>query len=355
MALAPSPTEHLPDPLPSLDELRERARVVSIPLRVKFRGVLQREVMLFAGPNGWAEWAPFLEYGPAESARWLCAALAQGWGSHPPLLRDRIAVNVTVPAVPAQRVPEVLARYGDLAALQKIKAVKVKVAETGQSLAADTARIAAVRRALGESVLLRLDANAGWSVSDALNAALRLQEFNIDYFEQPVATLAELKQLRQEFSKHEIRARIAADELLRKAPDPFDKNLQARLREAADLVIVKQAPLGGVRRTLAIIESLKLPTVVSSGLETGVGIAAGLKLAAALPDALLDGPCGLATGSLLQRDILTQPHSITAGEIAVRAPAVSAAALHETRASVSRETWWHSRLAQSYQALLADG
>lgn len=149
--------------LPSLEELQESARVVSLPMRVKFRGIMQRETLLLKGPLGWGEFCPFPEYGDDESSRWLAAALEAGWQGFPPALRDTIPVNATVPAVSADRVPGVLARFG------RVDAVKVKVAERGQDVAEDIARVTAVREALPDASI-RVDANGGWDVDQAVGA-----------------------------------------------------------------------------------------------------------------------------------------------------------------------------------------
>ncbi len=278
--------------LPPIGDLLAALHVVAIPMRMPFRGVTTREVALLEGPSGWGEFGPFLEYGPAEASRWLASAVESAWVGWPDAVRDAVPVNATVPAVGPERVAGVLARFPGCTT------AKVKVAERGQSLADDVARVAAVRDVMGPSARVRVDANGAWSVDDALVALGRLAGSDLEYAEQPCATVEELRDLRMSLARNGIDVPIAADESIRKAEDP----LRVRDLEAADLVVVKVAPLGGVRAALAVVEACGLPAVVSSALDTSVGISAGVALAAALPS--LDHACGLGTVALLDGDVV---------------------------------------------------
>ncbi len=277
--------------LPPLDALLDGMRVVSLPLRVRFRGVEHREAVLVQGPAGWGEFAPFLEYDVAESSRWLAAAVEAAWVGFPEPVRQGVPVNATLPAVPPAQVADVLARYDGC------RTVKVKVAERGQSLADDVDRVAAVRDVAGVDVRIRVDANGGWDVDQALAAIGALAAYGLEYAEQPCPRVEDLRALRIRLARNGIDVLIAADESIRKASDP----VRVAREEAADLVVVKVAPLGGVRRALEIVDACGLPAVVSSALDTSVGIAAGIALAAALP--ALDHACGLGTVELLAADV----------------------------------------------------
>ncbi|WP_109683644.1 o-succinylbenzoate synthase [Branchiibius hedensis] len=321
----------------SLQELQESAHVVSIPLRTRFRGVDHREAMILRGPSGDAEFAPFLEYDAAESARWLAAAIEASWGSWPAPVRDSIPVNATVPAVSAAEVAGVLARYDGCTT------AKVKVAERGQALEDDVARVAEVRSILGPSGRIRVDANGGWSLDDAVWALTALSGFELEYAEQPCATIDELASLRIALVNNGVDLRVAADESIRKATDPL---LVAR-RHAADVAVVKVAPLGGVQAALDIAVEAALPTVVSSALDTSIGIAAGVALAAALPS--LEFACGLGTVELLSTDVTSEPLVPRAGAIDVRRPLADRFSF--VPASPERESWWRERLAAAYAEL----
>ncbi|AXJ08420.1 o-succinylbenzoate synthase [Arthrobacter sp. PM3] len=326
--------------LPGLDELLAGAHVVSLPMRVKFRGILQREALLLRGPLGWGEFCPFPEYGDAEASRWLAAAVEAGWSGFPAPLRQSIPVNATVPAVPAGRVPEVLARFG------RVDAVKVKVAEPGQDLADDTARVAAVREAL-PGAAIRVDANGGWDVPGAVTALTRLAAVGLEYAEQPVPDIAGLAEVRHRLRAAGVPVLVAADESVRKEDDP----LKVARAGAADLIVVKVAPLGGVRRALDIVAQAGLPAVVSSALDTSVGIRAGLALAAALPE--LPYACGLGTVSLLAADVT--PDSLVPDDGAIRLRDVNPAPelLAEYAAPPERRDWWLDRLRRVHAALAA--
>lgn len=332
------------DDVPALAEVLEAAHVVALPMRVRFRGVTEREAVLLAGPCGWAEWAPFPEYDDADAARWLAAALELGWGRLPPPVREVVGVNATVPAVPASQVGAVLARFDGC------RTAKVKVAERGQSLAEDLARVGEVRRVLGPRARVRIDANGGWSVEDARAALAALAPTGLEYAEQPCASVEELAALRLALARDRIDVPIAADESIRRAEDP----LRVARVGAADLVVVKVAPLGGVARALQIVADAGLPAVVSSALDTSVGLAAGVRLAAALPR--LEHDCGLGTAALLAADVVPDPLLPTAGTLtATRADAartsVDRSLLTAYAASAQRRTWWRERLTRAHALL----
>lgn len=333
--------------IPSLADLEATAVVVRLPLTVRFRGVLEREALLLRGPAGWGEFAPFLEYDDDESSRWLASAIEAAWEGFPEPVRDSVPVNATVPAVAAERVPEVLAKYGP------VPAVKVKVAERGQSLADDVARVAAVRAVLPDAAL-RVDANAAWSVEEAVAGLTALAPYGLEYAEQPAPGVDGLAEVRSRLADAGIPVPIAADESVRKAEDP----LRVARAGAADLIVVKAAPLGGVRRALEIVREAGLPAVVSSALDTSVGLAAGVALAAALPE--LPYACGLGTGALFADDVVRSPLVPRAGSLPV-GPVTSGAVapdpelLAKHAAPPERREWWLDRLRRCYGVLAGDG
>lgn len=327
--------------LPPLEELLAGMRVVSIPMRVRFRGVTVREAALLHGPSGWGEFSPFLEYATDESARWLSAAVEAGWGQWPSPKRDSIPVNATVPAVAADQVVGVLARFDGATT------AKVKVAEHGQSIEDDVCRVAAVRDAMGPDGRIRVDANGGWSVAEATDALRRLAAYGLEYAEQPCAEVSELRELRLALARNGIDVLVAADESIRKAEDPA----RVAREEAADLVVVKVAPLGGVQRALEVVADCGLPAVVSSALDTSVGMAAGVALAAALPD--LPFACGLGTVALLEGDVCADPLVPRGGFLPVGRVAPDEALLTRWAATAEREQWWRERVEAAYAHLLA--
>ncbi|MBI5159852.1 MAG: o-succinylbenzoate synthase [Micrococcales bacterium] len=322
----------------SLAELLDTLHVVALHLRTRYRGLGVREAALLRGPAGWTEFSPFLEYDDAEAAAWLAAAIDYGWHETPPLLRDRIPVNATLPAVAASEVPGVLERFGP------VRTVKVKVAERGQTLADDVARVRAARAWLGPEGRVRVDANGGWNVDEAEHAAHELAPFDLEYFEQPCASVGELAELRMRL--HDWDLPVAADESVRKADDPL-----AVLREgAADLLVVKAQPLGGIRRALALVAEAGLPVVVSSALDTSVGLAMGAALAAALPELPYD--CGLGTAALLAADVTGHPLVPVDGAIEVRRVEPESRLLTAHAAGPDRVAWWADRIRRCH-ALLA--
>lgn len=326
-----------PSSIPPVADVLHTLHVVRLPLATRFRGVDHREAALFEGPEGWAEFSPFLEYDAHEAATWLRAAIDFAWNPQPARHRDRIRVNATIPAVPADRVAGMLARSGSC------RTAKVKVAEIGQSLDDDVARVATVREALGAEGRIRVDANAGWNVDEAERALHALAEFDLEYAEQPCATIDELAELRERLRKWDIP--IAADESVRKATDPLAV-VRAR---AADILVVKAQPLGGVRRALDIVEKAGLPAVVSSALDTSVGLAQGAHLAAALP--ALEYDCGLGTATLLAGDVTTDPLVPVGGEIPVTRPAPDPDLLRQHATAPERLEWWRQRVRDCHALL----
>jgi o-succinylbenzoate synthase len=313
---------------PRLQDVLDRVHVVALPMRVRFRGITTRELALIDGPTGWGEFGAFLEYGDAEAAHWLAAALDSAYRTPPPPRRDRIDVNATVPAVDPAQVPEILARFPGA------RTAKVKVAEPGQTLDDDVARVDAVR-ALVPTV--RVDANGAWTVAQAVEAAAALTVSGpLEYIEQPCATVDELAQLRRQ-----IDVPVAADESIRKADDP----LAVVRAGAADIAVLKVAPLGGISALLAIAEQIDIPVVVSSALDSAVGIAVGLAAAAALPS--LRHACGLGTGRLFVEDI-TDPVEPINGYLPVGQVTPDPARLQALAAPPQRRQWWIDRIRACY-------
>lgn len=325
---------------PDLDVLLASLRVVAVPMRVRFRGVDVREVALLEGPCGWGEFGPFPEYAPAEASRWLAAAVESAWTPWPEPRRTTVPVNATVPAVGPERVAEVLARFPGCTT------AKVKVAERGQTADDDVARVAEVRVVMGPSARVRVDANGAWSVDEAVEVLRRLAAHDLEYAEQPCATVEELRDLRIALARSGIGVLVAADESIRRAEDP----LRVRDLEAADLVVVKVAPLGGVRAALRVVEECGLPAVVSSALDTSVGIAAGVALAAALP--VLDHACGLGTVALLEGDVAVPPLVPADGALAVGRVVADPDLLDRWQAPPERVAWWRERVLACHAHLL---
>ncbi|NYF08941.1 O-succinylbenzoate synthase [Leifsonia sp. AK011] len=325
---------------PPLDELLGTARVVALPLVTRFRGIETREAMLLEGPSGWTEFSPFVEYGDPEAATWLAAAIDFGWSELPVAARSSVRVNATVPAVTADLVPETLARFPGC------RTAKVKVAEPGQTLEDDVARVAAVRALLGPEGRVRVDANGAWNVDEAEHAIHALAPYDLEYVEQPCATVEELAELRRRVKYMGIP--IAADESVRKAEDP----LAVARAGAADILVIKVQPLGGIARALAISSEVGLPVVVSSALETSVGLSMGLHLAAALPT--LEFDCGLATASLLAADVTDAPLTPIDGALAVRRVVPSPELLDRYAATADRTRWWRARLERCLRLLPAE-
>ncbi|MGD9985966.1 o-succinylbenzoate synthase [Pseudonocardia sp.] len=307
-----------------------QAFTYSIPMTTRFRGITVREGMLVEGPAGWGEFCPFPEYDDAEAARWLAAALEAAHDGWPAPVRDAVPVNCIVPAVGPEQAQAMVRASG-------CGTAKVKVADEPGSLPADLDRVAAVRDALGPGGAIRIDANARWDVDEAVTAirALDRAAGGLQYVEQPCVSVEELAAVRRR-----VAVRIAADEAIRRAEDP----LTVDVTEAADVAILKVAPLGGVRRALAVAEACGLPCVVSSALETSVGLAAGIALAAALPE--LEFACGLGTVALLRQDVVDEPLHPVGGMLPVLRRAPQPVRRGALAADAGRTAWWDARLAR---------
>ena len=323
-----------------LSELLASARVVSLPLSTRFRGIDTREALLLEGPAGWTEFSPFLEYPDEEAAAWLRAALDFGWRDPflPPNAPTRIRVNATLPAVDGDSVAGVLARFPGC------RTVKVKVAEAGQELSDDVDRVSRARDYLGPDGRIRIDANGAWNLDEAEHAIHALAEFDLEYVEQPCATVDELAQIRKRVKYMGIP--IAADESVRKAEDP----VAVARAKAADILIIKAQPLGGIERALEIIEEAGLPVVVSSAIDTSVGLSMGAYLAASVPGGLTYD-CGLGTAALLAADVTDTPLLPEDGQIEVRRIEVSDELLTRYAASPDRTEWWRARLTRTHALL----
>ena len=310
----------------------------SVGLRLRFRGLQHREGVLWHGPAGWAEWSPFLDYRGAELVPWLRAAVEAADVGWPDPVRDTVPVNCTVPAVGPERAYDLVLASG-------CRTAKVKVAEPGQPLGDALARVEAVRAALGPSGRIRVDANGSWDVAAAEQSLTALRRFDLEYVEQPCETVAELATLRRRLAARGVDVPVAADESIRRAEDP----LEVVRQEAADLAVLKVQPLGGVRACLELADRLGLPVVVSSALETSVGIRAGVALAAALPE--LPYACGLNTVRLLTDDVVAEPLIARDGQLPVAPLTVAAAALDRCAAGPDVTAFWQARLVQAYELL----
>ena len=310
-----------------LDEILASLQVLSLPTRTNFRSVTKREVALFKGPNGWGEFSPFLEYEKEEASYWLGAGIEAAFGELPPVFREEIEINATLPAVDSKiDVENILNWYPGT------KVVKIKV---GSNLDLDIARIENVL-SINKDYLIRLDVNGGWSVSEAESAVAQIIDRvgleRIQYIEQPVATLEELKELN-------LPIPVVGDEVIRKCPDPFAIDLKG----AVDILMLKVSPLGGINRTMQIAAHHKLPVVVSSALESAVGISHGLRLAASIKD--LNYACGLGTGKLLTYDVAELP--IENGKM--KLSSVNPSGLVNYQAEPDRIKWWQNRIRDSFE------
>jgi O-succinylbenzoate synthase len=244
-------------------------------------------------------------------------------------VRASVPVNATVPVVAPEIAHEIVRRSG-------CRTAKVKVADPGSLLADDLARVEAVRDALGPTGYLRVDANGVWSVDEAVASIARLDRAagGLEYVEQPCAAVEDLAAVRRR-----VDVPIAADESIRRAEDPY----LVRDLEAADVAVLKVQPLGGVRACLRIAEDIGMPVVVSSALETSLGLAAGVALAAALP--VLDHACGLATRALLTADVASPELVPVNGALTIGAPTLVPSLVDAVAASPERAAWWEERLA----------
>jgi O-succinylbenzoate synthase len=305
-------------------QLLETLRVVTLPTTTNFRGVTFREVALFQGEYGWGEFSPFLEYDDVESAPWLACAIEAATKPKPTLYRTHVSVNGTIPAL---NDPADLERVVN--SFPGVKTFKVKV---GTDISEDLHRLD-VLRTLRPSAAIRLDVNGLWNVDEAemfINSAGQ-----IEYVEQPCATIEELCEL-----KKRIDVKIVGDEVLRKSPDPFAIDLAG----AVDYLMLKVQPLGGIERAHQLAQHHNLPVVVSSALESTIGINYGLILAASFKEMNFD--CGLGTGSLLAKNVADLP--IVDGKIAISDVIPNFEGLD---VSADRYEWWKNRIMRTAELL----
>ena len=305
-------------------QLLDTLRVIALPMKTNFRGITVREVALLKGEYGWGEFSPFLEYEDAEAANWLASAIEAATTPKPKLFRTSVAVNGTIPAL------------NDVAQLQTIvesfpgvKSFKVKV---GVNRAEDLERVNVIR-ILRPEAKIRVDVNGLWSVDQAEDFLTSVGE--VEYVEQPCASLEELREL-----KKRVSVKIVGDEILRKAEDPFDVNLDG----AVDYLMLKVQPLGGIERAHELAKHHKIPVVVSSALESAVGINYGLTLAASFEDMKFD--CGLGTGSLLAKDVGQLPILDGKIEITEFEPR-----LDGLDVAPDRFEWWKNRIMRTAELL----
>jgi O-succinylbenzoate synthase len=266
-------------------QLLDTLRVVALPTKTNFRGVTVREVALFQGSQGWAEFSPFVEYDDQECAAWLACAIEAATIPKPHLYRTHIAVNGTIPALNDQADLERIVN-----SFPGVNCLKVKV---GSDVSDDLHRLEVIRT-LRPNAKLRIDVNGLWNVDEAEMFLNSVGE--IEYVEQPCATIEELREL-----KKRIDVKIVGDEVLRKSKTPFEVDLS----DAIDFLMLKVQPLGGIKKAHALAEHHNLPVVVSSALESAVGINYGLILAASFENMNFD--CGLGTGSLLAKNVAELP------------------------------------------------
>ena len=304
--------------------LLETLRVVALPMKTNFRGVTVREVALIQGEYGWGEFSPFLEYDDAESAPWLACAIEAATQPKPKLFRTEVTVNGTIPALNDR---EELERVVN--SFPGVTTFKVKV---GSNASEDIVRIN-VLRSLRPNAKLRIDANGLLSVEQAVSLLQLVGD--IEYIEQPCATVEELREL-----KKRVDVKIVGDELLRKARDPFAIDLSG----AVDYLMLKVQPLGGIKRAHQLAQHHKLPVVVSSALESAVGINYGLTLAASFEDMNFD--CGLGTGSLLAKNVAQLP--IVDGKIQISDVVPN---LEGLDVSADRYEWWKNRIMRTAELL----
>ncbi len=328
----------------ALQRILAEAIPYTLRLATTFRGVNEREGVLLRGPSGWGEFAPFVEYDDATCARWLAFAIEAAYGQWPSAVRSEVPVNAIVPSTQPQEAARLAYRaiVGD-----GCTTIKVKVAERGQTLDDDIARVAAVRATLiaakAADGQIRIDVNGAWSVAEAVVAIRELDPIagGLQYVEQPCATLDELAQLRRIVS-----VPIAADEVIRTAGVP----LVALAHEAVDVVVIKAAHMGGVGLALQAAQAAGVPVVVSGSLDSAVGLSAGIALAASLPH--LPYACGLGTGALLADDLLAEPlrprHGVL--QVARPEPDANAVAVAAANMSADRADWWRARLARAWYA-----
>lgn len=317
----------------------DRIEVLSLPLKSKFRGLWHRELVLVQGER-WAEFSPFVEYPDSEAAQWLRATMEWAFDPLPELKRRSIPVNATLPAVDPNEIEALLKNF------QGSDSVKIKVAEPGQAADVDLKRIQKVRE-LDPTLKIRLDANGLWSLEKALEFCRILWEnqIELEYLEQPVATISELAQLKHLLETERIPYKIAADESVRKVSDP----LEVAKAHAADILVLKSAPLGGIKNALRIYKEAGLEVVVSSALESSIGMQSGLHLAGAIDE--LNYSCGLGTASLFTADVTENPLIVKNGQLEIREVIPSEELILKLSASEDRKEFWLNRLNRCLELL----
>jgi O-succinylbenzoate synthase len=314
-----------------LDSILESLKVVALPTKTDFRSVKEREVALIEGPKGWGEFSPFVEYEPSECVPWLVSAVEATTLPPPKMLRTKIEVNATMPAINGrENIAEVLSWFPGC------ETIKIKV---GADIREDLARIVAVCD-LAPTAKIRIDVNGSWTVGKAIQAIYAIHDIcELEYVEQPCGSLDELRELKRRVAFPIV---IAGDEVVRKALDPMTVNLQ----DAIDVLLLKVAPLGGIRKSMEIAAHHGKPVVVSSALDSAVGISYGLRLAAALPN--MHYACGLGTGQLLSADIASIP--IDRGMMAVESVVPSLELIEKYSISPDRLNWWRTRVRETWNA-----
>jgi len=305
-----------------------KLQVVSIPVKANFRGINFREIALFEGPAGWSEFSPFIEYSNKESSTWLKAAI-QGATKEPPKpIRDQVEINATLPNVKVSEVKELLAGFNGCNTIK----IKINDFETDQALLIECLKEVPKAK-------FRLDVNGGWALEEAIaNVQSYEKAFGslIEYIEQPCTDFADLNSLRNSTG-----IKIAVDESIRK----YLAGDLTKIKEVADIAIIKWAPTGGIDAALEVIEKIGLPVVISSALDSSVGISQGLSLAEAVPN--LYGACGLGTVCLLEGDVTSNPLMPINGIIKNRK--VIPDRIEEFKAESGRQKWWQDRANAVYE------
>lgn len=314
-----------------LDSILESLKVVALPTKTDFRSVTVREVALIEGPKGWGEFSPFVEYEPSECVPWLVSAVEAATTLPPEMLRTKIEVNATMPAINGrENIAEVLSWFPGCTT------VKIKV---GADIREDLARIATVCDLASQSKI-RIDVNGSWTVGKAIQAIYAIHDIcDLEYVEQPCGSIDELRELKRRVG---FPLTFAGDEVVRKAADPMNVDL----RDAIDVLLLKVAPLGGIKKSMEIAAHHGLPVVVSSALDSAVGISYGLRLAAALPE--MDYACGLGTGQLLRADVASLP--IIEGMMAVESVVPDPRQVEKYSISPERLDWWRTRVRETWNA-----
>jgi O-succinylbenzoate synthase len=332
----------------SIAEIAEQAIPFALKLNGKFRNTQTRTGVLISGPSGWGEFAPFPEYGDEVCAKWLAGALESAFGTFPAKLRPSVPVNAIIPML---NVEQTISAVEAAVNFHGLTTFKVKVADSSpDSLASDELRVKAVRTTLdrlGVAGKIRIDVNGQWNLDEATQAILTLEQAagGLDYIEQPCSKVSDLIALKNKMQNWTQPIQIAVDESLRLATS-VDVD---EIRSAADILVVKAIPLGGVQRALDLVTEIGLPAVVSGSLDTSVGLSSGIALAASIPN--LYGACGLGTGTLFAEDLVTPTTLPTNGELIVRKASPDAHLLATAAAKVSDSDrlWWQERIVRAWQ------